>query len=115
MKKKGLHVLTIIMGAIVALAIVFSQYLTPDRFAAVEKVKTEKSSKDKADDHSGSISLPTFSLPSPVDVQANLSSYCLFEILFEQDSDEDQVQENILHAEHFFETLFRVIISPNAP
>lgn len=116
MKKKRLHTLTIIIGAVVALAIVFSQYPTPDRLASAEKVKTEKSAKDKADDHSGSyISLPTFSLPSPVDVQANLSSYCLFEILFEEYTDEDQVEENIVHADHFFETMFRVIISPNAP
>lgn len=117
MKKKRLHALTIIVGAVVALAIVFSQYLTPDRLASAEKVKTEKSAKkDKADDNSASyISLPTFSLPSPVDVQANLNSHCLFEILFEEDTDEDQVEENIVHADHFFETMFRVIISPNAP
>jgi hypothetical protein len=97
------------------MAILFSQYLTPDRFASVEKVKTEKSSKDKADDHSGTISLPTFSVPSPIDVQANLSSYCLFEILFEEHADENPIEDNIVHAEHFFETMFRVIISPNAP
>lgn len=117
MKRKRLRVLTILIGAVVALAIVFSQYLTPEHLASAEKIKTEKSAKkDKAGDHSDSyISLPTFSLPTPIDVQANLDSYCLFEILFQEHSDENPVEENIVHADHFFETMFRVIISPNAP
>jgi hypothetical protein len=117
MKKRKLHTLTIILGSILAVAIVFSQYLTPDRFACAEKVKTEKKdTTNKADDHSAAyVSLPSFSLPTPVDVQANLSSYCLFEIIFEEDTDENQVEENLFFADRFFETMFRVIISPNAP
>jgi hypothetical protein len=117
MKKKRLHTLTLILGSILAVAIVFSQYLTPERIASAEKIKTEKKDRaNKADDHSGSyVSLPSFSLPTPVDVQANLNSYCLFEIIFEEDTDENQVEENLFFADRFFETMFRVIISPNAP
>lgn len=113
MRKEKLHTATLIIGSVLALAIAFSQYLTPECFKDVEKVKTEKT--DRADDHSASISLPTFSLPTPVDVQANLDSYCLFEILLEEDIDENEVQEDLLYPNRFFETMFRVIISPNAP
>jgi hypothetical protein len=116
-KTKRLHTLTIFLGSILAVAIVFSQYLTPERFTNAENIKTEKKTEPhQADDHSGSnVSLPSFSLPTPVDVQANLSSYCLFEIIFEEDTDENQVEENLFFADRFFETMFRVIISPNAP
>ncbi len=117
MKKKRLHTVTIIVGSILALAIAFSQYLAPDCLASSEKTRTEKSGKaDKAADHSASyISLQSFSLPTPVDVQGNLNPYCLFEIVREEDIDEDQGGEDLFYPDRFFETMFRVIISPNAP
>ncbi|HEX8039186.1 MAG TPA: hypothetical protein VF490_08530 [Chryseosolibacter sp.] len=117
MRKKRLHTVTIMVGSILALAIAFSQYLTPDCMPSAEKVKTEKSGKaDHAGDHTASyFSLPSFSLPTPVDVQANLSSYCLFEILLEEDIDENRGEENLFYPDRLFETMFRVIISPNAP
>lgn len=114
MRKEKLHKASLIIGSIVALTIVFSQYLTPERISSVEKVKTEQTDP-LAGEEGSFISLPTFSLPVPVTVQASLNAYCLFEIFFEVDIDENYVEDEVSYADRFFETMFRVIISPNAP
>jgi hypothetical protein len=115
MMKERLHISTLIIGSILACAIAFSQFLTKEVPISGEKAKTEQS-QDSPEKETGSyISLPSFSLPAPVHVQANLNPYCLFEIFFEEDTDENQEEENLLYTDRFFETMFRVIISPNAP
>lgn len=114
MRKNRLRVFTIIVGSILALAIAFSQFLTPECIASAEKAKTEQDG-GKADTEESTISLPTYSLPAPVQVQANLDVYCLFEILLEEDIDENDVAEDLFFSDRFFATMFRVIISPNAP
>lgn len=113
MKKERLHTASIIVGSILALAITFSQYLTPD--CSIEKVKTEQTDTSSSEQKAAFISLPSFSIPAPVNVQANLSPYCLFEILLEEDIDENYVEDDESYADRFFQTMFRVIISPNAP
>jgi hypothetical protein len=61
------------------------------------------------------MSMASFSLPSPVNVQINLDPHCLFEIVFEN------VKAEVPHTslpsieEKLLITLFRVIIAPNAP
>lgn len=115
MRKNRLHIFTLIVGSILALAIAFSQFLTPERVSSTEKVKTEQTGNKAANETEAFVALPSFSLPAPVHVQVNLNPYCLFEIFFEEDIDENNVEENLLHPDRFFETMFRVIISPNAP
>jgi hypothetical protein len=115
MRKKRLHTVTLIVGSIIALAIAFSQFLGPDFSPSAKKVKTEQAGDESRDDESTFISLPSLSLPAPVHVQANLDSYCLFEIFFEEDKDEIEADDKLFHADRLFATLFRVIISPNAP
>ena len=115
MRKRRLHTLTIIVGTVLALAIVFSQFLAYESIAAAEKIKIEHTDSKGDTSTSSYISLPGFSLPAPVNVQVNLNPYCLFEIFFEEDIDEDHVDEDLFHTDWIFETMFRVIISPNAP
>jgi hypothetical protein len=115
MRKGKLHLVTIIVGSILALAIVFSEFLTSQCIASTEKAKTEQTEKKAGSDTGAFISLPSFSLPAPVHVQVNLNPYCLFEIVFEEDVDEEHVEEDAFYTDRFFETMFRVIISPNAP
>jgi len=115
MKKERLRTATIILGSILALAIVFSQYLAPEYNSSIGKADTEQAA-DKGDDESRTfISLPTFSLPAPVSIQANLSAQYLFEILLEEDADKEFVEKDVSFANRFFHTMFRTIISPNAP
>ena len=114
MKKGQLHIGTLIIGSILAFAISFYQFQTMTFPASTGKVKTEQTG-DTGKDACTYISLPSFSIPSPVDVQANLNPCCLFEIFFKEDFKENQVAVDLLHPDRFFETMFRVIISPNAP
>lgn len=112
-RRKKLRTATILLGSVLALAIAFSHYLTFESFAP-EKVSTEQT--DQAGDESRTtITLPTFSLPAPVNVQASLDAYCLFEILLEEDLDENYVRDDVAYVSRLFHTMFRVIISPNAP
>ncbi len=115
MKKEKLRTTTIILGSILAVAIMFSQYLTPELGATVEKTKTEQSADTGSEEQRAFISLPTFSLPIPVSVQANLGAHYLFEILLEEDVDQEFVQKDVSFTSRFFHTMFRTIISPNAP
>jgi len=115
MKKEQLHVFTLIFGSLLAFAIAFSQFLTPEVPASSGKAKTEQTENTPEKETGTYISLPSFSLPAPVHLQSNLNPYCLFEIFLEEDIDENQEEENLLHTDRFFETMFRVIISPNAP
>lgn len=115
MRKGKLHTLTIIVGSILALAIVFSEFLTLQCIASGEKAKTEQTENKAGSDTETYISLASFSLPAPVNVQVNLNPYCLFEIFFEEDIDEQHVEDDASYPDRFFETMFRVIISPNAP
>jgi hypothetical protein len=115
MKKERLHTASLIIGSILALAITFSQYLTPECVAGDNKVKTEQTDTSGEESDAAYISLPTFSIPAPVSVQGSLDPYFLFEILFEADVDENHVEDEESYVDRFFQTMFRVIISPNAP
>ncbi|MEX1238745.1 MAG: hypothetical protein WEB30_03480 [Cyclobacteriaceae bacterium] len=115
MKKERLHISTLIIGSILAFAIAFSQFLTPESLASTEKVKTEQTENCPEKETGSYISLPTFSIPVPVHLQSNLNPYYLFEIFQEEDIDENLEEANLLHPDRLFETMFRVIISPNAP
>ena len=86
-------------------------------YSAQSKISCTEQSEDpsSSDSQSASISMASFSLPSPVNVQINLDPHCLFEIVFEN------VKEEVPHTslpsieEKLLITLFRVIIAPNAP
>jgi hypothetical protein len=115
MRKEKLHKAGMIIGSVLALAIVFSQYLTALSVSETQKAKTEQAGTTSGDEKASYISLPSFSIPAPVSVQVNLDACCLFEIFFEEDIDENYVAEDISYVDKFFQTMFRVIISPNAP
>ena len=112
--KRNLRYITIFVGCLLAVVIVCSQVYSAH---AKHSVTTEQSSDDDCSDESAqtSFSVASFSLPAPVSVQINLDPHCLFEIVFEN------VKEEVPHMnlpsveEKLMVTLFRVIISPNAP
>jgi H+/gluconate symporter-like permease len=116
MRNKRLHTLTIIMGVITALVMVCSQLFFFEVVKYAKKdVKTEKHEQQNDDDDSY-ISLPSFSQPtSSTHVSLNHKPFCLFEILFENGKAEVDTHTVPLSLGKFLQTLFRVIISPNAP
>ncbi|MEO5600808.1 MAG: hypothetical protein ABIR06_07770 [Cyclobacteriaceae bacterium] len=115
MRKKRLHAVTLIVGSIIALAIAFSQFLGPDFYSSAKTSDTEQAGDESGNETDTYISLPSLSLPAPVHVQSGLTTYCLFAIFFEEDVDGDEDDDDHFVTDRFFQTLFRVIISPNAP
>lgn len=115
MKKQKLQSLTIVLGAILSLAIVCSQLFHIDHSALSKKeIKTEQQETERTADETISV-MPSFSLPSSAQIQVSIQSYCLFEISFEKPQEENHSSETPLQPEKFLKTLFNVIISPNAP
>ena len=111
MRKERLHALTLVVGSLLALAIAFS-HIFPEAACGSTKADTEQTEGAQKETY---ISLPTFSLPAPFHVQADPDAYCLFEILFEEEDDLPDVEQDMFFVDRFFETIFSVIISPNAP
>jgi hypothetical protein len=106
---------TLIIGSLLAMVIVCAQYFHFEASSFSKKeIKTgQQESSQPADE--AMVSLPSFSLPAPVHVQLNLDAYCLFEILFEEDQQLNSSAEAPVYPEKLLITLFRFIISPNAP
>jgi len=98
-----------------ALVMTFAQLFHTQVSAFGKKeTKTEQQSDRHGDETF--ISLSSFSLPSAsVYLQVNLDPYCLFEILFEKEPQQPEASRVPLRPEKLLQTLFRVIISPNAP
>ncbi len=113
--KKKLQWLSIFIGLILAAAIVFVQFFQFQNNGLSKKdVKTEQQDS-KSSDEELQVSLPTFSLPSQIHVSVNLDAVCLFEIVFEEKEENKTSLVSTLIPQKFLITLFRVIISPNAP
>lgn len=115
MRKNKLHAFSIALGSLLAFAIVFTQFVTPDCVVSDDGATTEQTENSGEKGDGAYISLPSFSLPVPVHVQPNLDAHCLFEIFFEKDRDTQFPEEVLSYPDRFFRTMFRVIISPNAP
>ena len=115
MRKNSLHTASVIIGSVLALAIVFSHFLTSEILSCPQKIKTEQNDQTSHDRTAAFISLPSFSLPAPIHVESSLEPYCLFEIVLEEDLDENFVEDEVSLSDHFFRIMFQVIISPNAP
>lgn len=115
MKKQRIQSLTILVGVLLALAIVCANiFQFENRIASKKEVKTEQRGEKNGADETVSV-LPSFSLPSSAQLHLTLQSYCLFEISFERSNDETRTSEIPLHPEKLLQTLFSVIIAPNAP
>ncbi|HEY0744012.1 MAG TPA: hypothetical protein VGD40_21245 [Chryseosolibacter sp.] len=114
--KRNLRYITIFFGCLLAVVIVCSQvYSAQAKLVVLTEQATDDTTSSEGESGNATISMATFSLPAPVSVQINLDPHCLFEIVFED------VKEEISHTnlpsieEKLMVTLFRVIISPNAP
>jgi hypothetical protein len=103
------------IGSLLSVAIVCAQlFHFQVNTSSKKEVKTEQQETNLPADVA-SFSIASFSLPSPVHISANLDACCLFEILFEQTPECEASFDAPLFPEKLFTTLFRVIISPNAP
>jgi hypothetical protein len=116
MRKFKIQSFTVWIGSLLAMAIVCAQlfhFQIIDDTSGAEASATHEESDRPTEEIQ--ISLPSFSLPSPVNIQVSLDSYCLFEILFEEHELKMSSTETPRLPQKLLVTLFRVIISPNAP
>jgi hypothetical protein len=119
MKKNTARTLTMIVGVITALVVVFSQvfYFDAPNYAKKEAKTGQEKKKNKEDETGKSyVSLPSISQPTAsTNVEADHALTFLQEILFENKKEPGNHAAVPLSLGKFFHTLFRVIISPNAP
>ena len=107
--------LTLLAGLATAGVIVFSQlfYFQAANYCQ-EKAETEQQDQKK-DGNETHISIPSSSISSSSHIELTHDLSFVLEALFESDSREEEVTTISLPVNRFFQTLFRFIISPNAP
>lgn len=108
-------ILTLLAGIATAALIIFSQlfYFQAANYCQ-KKAETEQQAQKKGGNESH-ISIPSSSISSSSHVEITQDLSFVLEILFEGDSKEEEVTRISLPVNRFFQTLFRFIISPNAP
>ncbi len=116
MEKKQSRILLIITGLITAGVILFSQlFYVQNASLSKKEVKTEQT-EDQAPTEDLVISAaPSISIPISSTIEVEKEQSFIFEILFEQEIDFPAKDEVSRTLGKFFQHLFRVIISPNAP
>jgi len=105
----------LLAGIVTAGVIVFSQlfYFQAATYCQ-EKVDTEQSEK-KSDAPESYISIPSSTISSTSNIELHQDISFALEALFENESDEEPTNTISIPVNKFFSTLFRFIISPNAP
>jgi hypothetical protein len=115
--KNQLRIGTVLTGAFLALVIVLVQlfhFQAGHKADSGKRAKTEQKENQAGNEASYNV-LTSFSLPSPAYLELDTDLFCLFEIGFEQAGDKPQDTDVPHYCSKFLQTLFRVIISPNAP
>jgi hypothetical protein len=109
------RILTLLAGIVTAGVIVFSQlfYFQAATYCQ-EKVDTEQHDQ-KTDTPKSYISIPSSTISSTTSLEINQDISFVLESLLEKEADEETNHSITLPANKFFHTLFRFIISPNAP
>ena len=116
MRKNRIRIWTMIMGIITALVIVFSQlFFYQNANYSKKEIKKGEEQKEQNSSDETYITPPSVSQSFSTHVEGDQKSSYLFEILFEEDEVENKPIEIPRSLGKFFHTLFRVIISPNAP
>lgn len=103
-----------VAGVILAVAIICSNVWTNRFTKATETAKTEQGADTKSDTTFELFSVPTLSPPSVFHVNLSLDVFCLFDLTYESLEEDSEVSDPI-EPPKLLLTLFRVIISPNAP
>ncbi len=110
-------IVTLLAGVATAAVIVFSQlfYFQAATYCQ-EKAETEQHDQKKNKDANESyISIPSSTISSTSHIEINQDLSFVLEILFEREPEEETITNVSFPASRFFQTLFRFIISPNAP
>jgi hypothetical protein len=101
-------------GIATALVIVFSQLFYFQAANYCQK-KAEAEQHDQKTGHESYISIPSSTISSTSHLEIHQDLSFVLGILFELKSEKEESTEVVLPVDRFFQTLFRFIISPNAP
>jgi len=113
MKKTVILVLGVLTASILTVSQLF-QHQKADFHQ--EELKTEKQSEESTPDPSAAfIASATVSVLNSIHTQVNQEVVFLFEILLQDDKRYPWIPEVPLALGKYFQTLFHIIISPNAP
>lgn len=118
MKNNKTRAFTIVAGVLTAVAIILSQlfYYQGAQFCKKEQTSENHEKKAPADEpEEAFVAGPSTSVLTSTHVDLTHKTFVLFEILFPE-KEEDVYQSDLpLTLGKYFHTLFRIIISPNAP
>lgn len=103
-----------ILTAVVLVATQASFYFSPQQAAASEE-STNGDPADADQDDQTRVSLGTFTVASSLTLSVHQEAIMLFEWRVNQDEIHSPRTEVSVATGRFFQTLFRLIISPNAP
>ena len=107
---------SLIVGSLLSVAIICMQLCHfQEKSVSVKELSTEQHQNSDDADEELLLPLSSYSLPTTIQVSVNFDVYCLFEILATEPETENAAEEKPTHPEKLFNTLFRVIIAPNAP
>jgi hypothetical protein len=113
MRKTVILVLGVLTASILTVSQLF-QYQQDD--FRQKEVKTEKQSEESTPDQSAAfIASATVSVLNSVGTHINQEIVFLFDILFQEDKQYPWIPAVPLALGKYFQTLFHIIISPNAP
>ena len=109
------RILTLLAGIATASVIIFSQlfYFQAATFCQ-QKAKTEKH-EEKKDVNDTYVSIPSSSIATTSNIELNQDISFILETLLEGEQEEESGVNFSLPVNQFFQTLFRFVISPNAP
>lgn len=116
MKRLSRHrILTLLAGIATAGIIVFSQLFYFQAANYCQEKATTEQHKQKKDAPKTYFSIPSSTISSAPHIEIGQNISFVLETLLELESGEEPNPTFSLPVNKFFETLFRVIISPNAP
>jgi hypothetical protein len=114
MRKAETRILTMAMGILVVMGIVFSQVLYFPHATEKKQAETEQGQSEDSENQIY-VSVTSTSLPSSTHLELNPNVFLLFEILFEEEAFDTPDFNFFIPSGQFFRTLFGITISPNAP
>lgn len=116
MKSLSRHrILVLLTGITTAVIIVFSQLFYFQAATYCQKKATTEKHEQKKDAPKTYFSIPSSTISSAPTVQINEDISFVLETLIEVETEEESTPTVSLPVNKFFQTLFRVLISPNAP
>lgn len=105
----------LVVGILAAIAIIFSQLFYYQSIEHNKKEVKSEQQQDQSTDDEALFVVPSTSMPSSANVELHHKSFPLLEIIFEDEEAEVGHEQTSFRLDSFLQTLFEVIISPNAP